>query len=95
MPATASGELLTSKPLPEQAKACIANLEAILKEAHPGASLKNIVKCVVFITDMDNFSEVNKGYEEAFAGHKPARSCVAVKQLPKGVPVEIEAVAVF
>ncbi|KAL9050094.1 MAG: hypothetical protein Q9162_006832 [Coniocarpon cinnabarinum] len=85
----------TDKACPEQAKACIANLEAILKEAHPGATLKNIVKCVVFITDMADFAEVNKGYEEAFGSHRPARSCIAVKQLPKGVPVEIEAVAVI
>lgn len=87
--------MLTSKPLPEQAKACIANLEAIIKAADPGATLNNIVKCVVFITDMDNFAEVNKGYVEAFGSHRPARSCVAVKQLPRGVPVEIEAVAVL
>lgn len=86
---------MTDQPLPEQTKACIANLEAVLKAAHPGATLKNIVKCVVFITDMDNFAIINKGYEEAFGDHRPARSCVAVKQLPKGVPVEVEAVAVI
>lgn len=95
LPADAQGNLKTDEPLSEQAKACIANLDAIVKEAHPEATLKNIVKCTVFLTDMANFAEVNKGYEEAFRGHKPARSCVAVRQLPKGVPVEIEAIAVI
>ena len=60
----------------------------------PGATLGNVVKCVVFLTDMRNFAEMNGEYERQFAGHKPARSCVAVKELPKGVDVEIECVAV-
>ncbi|KAK1149983.1 hypothetical protein N8T08_003541 [Aspergillus melleus] len=46
----------------------------------------------VFLTDMANFAEMNATYEKFFA-HKPARSCVAVAQLPKGVPVEIECIA--
>jgi len=50
------------------------------------------VKITVFITTMDNFAEMNGVYEQYFT-HKPARSCVAVKELPKGVPVEIEAIA--
>jgi enamine deaminase RidA (YjgF/YER057c/UK114 family) len=46
----------------------------------------------VFLDDMAHFAEMNSVFEKYFA-HKPARSCVAVKQLPKGVPVEIEAIA--
>lgn len=46
----------------------------------------------VFLTDMGDFAEMNSEYERHFA-HKPARSCVAVRELPKGVPVEIECVA--
>lgn len=46
----------------------------------------------VFLTDMVNFVEMNATYEKFFT-HKPARSCVAVAQLPKGVPVEIECIA--
>jgi protein pelota len=46
----------------------------------------------VFLTDMKDFAEMNGMYEQYFS-HKPARSCVAVKELPKGVPVEIEAIA--
>jgi enamine deaminase RidA (YjgF/YER057c/UK114 family) len=49
-------------------------------------------QCNVFLDDMANFGEMNGVYEKYFA-HKPARSCVAVKQLPKGVPVEIECIA--
>lgn len=46
----------------------------------------------VFLTTMENFAEMNSVYEKYFT-HKPSRSCVAVKELPKGVPVEIEAMA--
>lgn len=49
-------------------------------------------KTTVFLDDMANFAEMNSVYEKYFA-HKPARSCVAVKELPKGVPVEIECIA--
>lgn len=52
----------------------------------------SIIQTTVFITDMSNFAEVNEVYEKYFS-HKPARSCVAVYQLPKGVPVEIECIA--
>lgn len=50
------------------------------------------MQVTVFLTSMDNFAEMNSVYEKYFT-HKPARSCVAVKELPKGVPVEIECVA--
>jgi hypothetical protein len=52
----------------------------------------NSLQINVFITTMDHFAEMNSVYEKYFT-HKPARSCVAVKELPKGVPVEIEAIA--
>jgi enamine deaminase RidA (YjgF/YER057c/UK114 family) len=51
-----------------------------------------VVKCTVFLDDMAHFAEMNETYERYFP-HKPTRSCVAVKQLPKGVPVEIECIA--
>jgi len=47
----------------------------------------------VFLTDMDHFAEMNGEYEKHFGEPKPARSCVAVKELPKGVLVEMECVA--
>lgn len=95
MPALPSGEILLNAPQPEQAKACIANMLAILQAASPGATLRNIVKCNVFIVNMADFANFNRGYEEAFGDHRPARSCVAVKELPKGIPIEIEAIAVI
>lgn len=67
---------------------------AILQAADPHATLQNVVKCTVFLTDMGNFAEMNGVYEGRFVGWRPARTCVAVRELPKGVPVEIEAVAV-
>lgn len=70
---------------------CFANMKAILEAA--GSSLDKVIKCNVFLDDMSNFAELNKEYERQFAGHRPARSCVAVKTLPKNVPVEIECIA--
>lgn len=73
---------------------CIANIEAILTAAD--SDISKVVKTTVFLTDMKNFAEVNGEYEKHFGVNgapKPARSCVAVHQLPKGVEVEIECVA--
>lgn len=68
-------------------------MKLILEQA--GSSMDKVVKCNVFITDMKNFAEVNGEYAKVFSAPLPARSCVAVYQLPKGVPVEIECIAVL
>jgi len=52
-----------------------------------------VVKMTVFLTDMDNFAEMNAEYEKHFGEVRPARSCVAVRALPKGVLIEMECVA--
>ncbi|TVY24637.1 2-iminobutanoate/2-iminopropanoate deaminase [Lachnellula hyalina] len=93
IPCTSSGEILTqpTSSIAQMTELCIQNLSAVLTAA--GSSLQKVVKVNVFLTSMDNFVEMNGVYEKAFA-HKPARSCVAVYQLPKGVPVEIECIAV-
>lgn len=70
---------------------CLKNMQAILQEA--GMSIENVVKTTVFITYMANFRIVNKAYAEVFTERQPARSCVAVYQLPAGALVEIEAIA--
>jgi 2-iminobutanoate/2-iminopropanoate deaminase len=76
----------------EQTKQSLENLTQILKSQ--GASLENVLKTTVFLSDMNNFAEMNKVYEEAFAGTKyPARSAVQVARLPKDALVEIEAIA--
>jgi 2-iminobutanoate/2-iminopropanoate deaminase len=67
------------------------NLKAVLEAA--GSSLQNVVKTTIFLADMDDFAAVNAVYEKWFDGHKPARSTVAVKTLPKNALVEIECIA--
>ena len=74
-----------------QAKQSLENLKAILEAA--GYSLSNVVKTTIFAADINDFSEVNQVYAQYFAKDAPARSFVAVKDLPKGVGIEIEAVA--
>jgi len=77
----------------DKTRQCLANMKLILEEA--GSSMDKVVKCNVFITDMKNFAELNGEYGKTFSDYKPARSCVAVYQLPKGVPVEIECIAML
>ncbi len=66
------------------------NLKAVLEEA--GSSLENAVKTTCFLAEMGDFAAFNSIYGEYFTG-KPARSCVAVKTLPKNVLVEVEVIA--
>lgn len=81
--------------IPEGIKAqtaqSIANIKAILAEA--GMTFDNVVKTTVFLSDMNNFVTMNEVYAENFTAPFPARSAVAVKDLPKGVLVEIETIA--
>ncbi|KAF2247713.1 endoribonuclease L-PSP [Trematosphaeria pertusa] len=88
IPADKEGKLIEGS-IADKTKACCENIIAILTEA--GTDITRVVKVNVFLDDMANFGEMNGVYEKYFA-HKPARSCVAVKQLPKGVPVEIECI---
>ncbi|MBN2782293.1 MAG: RidA family protein [Campylobacterales bacterium] len=74
-----------------QTKQVLKNLTAVLEEA--GSSLDKVVKTTIFLDSMDDFATVNELYAEAFGDHKPARSTVAVKTLPKNALVEIDAVA--
>lgn len=76
-----------------QAKQSLENVKTVLAEA--GATFSNVVKTTVFIVDMADFGDVNEVYAEYFGDHKPARSCVAVKELPKGAKVEIEVLVVL
>ena len=68
----------------------LKNAEALLKGA--GYSAENVVKTTCFLADINDFSEFNERYASFFIG-KPARSCVAVKDLPKGALVEVELIA--
>lgn len=86
-PATGSVEAVG---IEAQAKQAIINAGEILKEA--GVSYENVVKTTCFLTDMADFAAFNTVYEKYFT-EKPARSCVAVKELPKGVLCEVEVIA--
>ena len=67
------------------------NLRTVLSSAN--ASLADVVKTTVFLTDMDHYGPMNEIYMEEFGDHRPARSAVVVKELPLGAVIEIEAVA--
>ncbi|MGN0478461.1 MAG: RidA family protein [Hominenteromicrobium sp.] len=73
-----------------QAEQVMRNLAAVLEEA--GTGFENAVKTTCFLADMADFAAFNAVYEKYFTG-KPARSCVAVKTLPKNVLVEVEVIA--
>lgn len=76
----------------EQTAQVFANIKAVLAEA--GYALENVVKTTVFLADMSLFADMNAVYATQFSGIFPARSAVAVKELPKGALVEIEIIAV-
>ncbi len=76
----------------EQARQVLQNLQAVLQAA--GASLQNVVKTTIFLTDLSQFAAVNAVYAEFFPENPPARSTVQVAALPRGVQVEIEAIAI-
>lgn len=86
-PATGNVEAVT---IEEQTKQVCENLKAVLEAA--GSSLEKAVKTTCFLADMGDFAAFNGIYGEYFTG-KPARSCVAVKDLPKGVKCEVEVIA--
>lgn len=76
----------------EQTEQVLKNLKAVL--AGMGLSFKDVVKTVIFLTDISNFQTVNTIYANALEGHKPARSTIGVAALPAGAIVEIEMIAV-
>ena len=88
---TPDGEFLDADVKTQTHQVC-KNLKAVLEEA--GAKLEDVVKTTIFLDDINNFTAVNEVYGEYFT-HKPARSTVAVKELPKGAKVEIECIAVI
>jgi 2-iminobutanoate/2-iminopropanoate deaminase len=74
----------------EQAEQVMKNIAAVLEAA--GSDFSQVVKTTCFLTNMDNFAAFNEVYSRYFTG-KPARSCVAVLALPRGVLVEVEVIA--
>ena len=82
---------LSDGDITTQTHLCLKNIKNILNAAR--TDIKNVVKVSCFLKDMGDFSEFNKVYEQYFTDSKPARSCVAVKELPKRALVEIEVIA--
>jgi len=67
------------------------NLSSVIKAS--GSSMNKVLKTNIFLTDINDFAKINKIYETYFANHKPARSTVAVKDLPRNALIEIDAIA--
>jgi 2-iminobutanoate/2-iminopropanoate deaminase len=87
---TPEGELI-QEGVAEQTRQVLNNLSAVLEAA--GGTLRDVIKTTIFLADMGDFATVNEVYAEFFGEHKPARSTVAVKTLPKEVLVEIDCIA--
>lgn len=90
IPLSAERGSVVGTTIAEQTEQVIKNLKAVLEAG--GSSLAGVVKTTCFLADMNDFPAFNEVYAKYFTG-KPARSTVAVKQLPKSVLVEIEAIA--
>jgi len=85
------GSDLLKNDVKTQTVQVLHNLNAVLEAS--GSSMDKVIKTTIFLASMDDFAVVNEIYAEAFGSHKPARSTVAVKTLPKNALVEIDAIA--
>jgi len=83
---------LVSDNITEQTKRALCNLKTVINAA--GANICSIVKVTIFLTNMDDYTQVNEIYGAFLEGHKPARSTVAVAKLPMNAKIEIEAIAI-
>ena len=86
----ATGELITGS-VEDQARRVLENVKGLLEAA--GYTMENVVKALVFVTDINDFAAINGVYAQYFTDTPPARSFVAVRDLPKGAKLEIEVVA--
>ncbi len=90
MPIDPETNQMVENDVVKQAKMVMKNIDAVLKEA--GYSVDDVVKTTCFLSDIANFSAFNEVYGNYFTS-KPARSCIAVRDLPKGALVEVEVIA--
>ncbi len=84
---------LMPESVDEQTRQSLSNARAIIKSA--GATMRDVVKTTVFLSDMNNFGKMNDVYKEFFADNYPARSAVEVARLPKDALVEIEMIVIY
>lgn len=87
-----SGELLVNGTIEEETEQVMKNLKAILTEA--GTDFNSVVKCSIFVKNMGDFARINEIYGRNFSENPPARETVEVRELPKGVNVEISCIAI-
>ncbi|MFB6081713.1 MAG: RidA family protein [Halanaeroarchaeum sp.] len=91
IPLTPDDTLLDDEDIAVQTRQSLENVKAILEEE--GLTMQDVVKVTVFLADIDDFELMNEAYSEYFTDNPPARSAVQAGALPKGVDVEIEAIA--
>ncbi|MFB6255100.1 MAG: RidA family protein [Halobacteriaceae archaeon] len=91
IPMTPDGELLDNESITTQTRQSLENIEAILEEE--GLTMQDILKVTVYLDDIEDFDAMNDAYSEYFIDNPPARSALEVANLPKGVGVEIAAIA--
>lgn len=92
IPLDASTGELKMGSVEEETEMCLKNVQFVLQEA--GYELTDVVKASIFITDMSQFSRINEVYARYFSENPPARECVQVAALPRGVNVEISVIAI-
>lgn len=90
IPLTPEGELV-ERDIKKQTRQVLENLKNLLNDSQ--SSMDKVIKVTIFLENMDDFAVVNVLYAEAFGDHKPVRSTVAVRTLPKNVMVEMDAIA--
>jgi 2-iminobutanoate/2-iminopropanoate deaminase len=83
---------IDSSTIEGQTKQVMTNLEAVLRAS--GSDLSHVVKCTVFLTDLEEFQSFNKTYASFFKSNLPARSTVQIAKLPRNAKVEIDVIAV-
>ena len=91
IPLTPDGELRAEDSIADQTELALENLKAVLAEA--GADMSDVLKVTVLLDDIDDFEEMNETYATFFEEEPPARSAFEAGALPKGVGIEVEAVA--
>ncbi|WP_018883737.1 RidA family protein [Paenibacillus massiliensis] len=90
LPIDAEGNL--KEGIVDQTQQILNNLQAVLAEA--GLSLEDVIKTTVFMTDLEQFQQMNEVYSQYFSDHYPARTTVEVSRLPRDAKIEIELIAI-
>ena len=85
-----SGKFLSGE-IKEETEQTLRNISAILQA--DGLELENVIKTTVYLSNLNDFVQMNQIYEKYFSKNKPARACVQVAALPKGAKIEIDAIA--